>query len=553
MLDFKPQHRHQAALLSMDRSNGKVLHREPFQSVRPRHSPFSFFFTLTLLALIITLTGGCSLPTIDNRTVSVALPTEETLDTPLGRAIAPLAAEHPGESGVFALGNPRESFAVRVLLARAAAKTLDVQYYIWQNDTTGTLLMAALQEAAERGVRVRLLLDDHGTGGIDAHLMALNSHPNIEVRLFNPFANRGFKLLGYTYDFFRLNRRMHNKSFSVDGQATVIGGRNVGNEYFGATSGILKVDLDALLVGPIAEEVTRDFDRYWASGSSYPIERIVTVLDSDEQASALHQIMNSDKSPEAKRYLDTIRESTFMTTLLEGDSGLLWSKVTMVTDDPVKGLNSIKGEGLLMRQIEAILAKPERSVILVTPYFVPTKIGTDFFVAIAKSGVEVRIITNALEATDVLPVHAGYSKRRKALLKAGVMLFEMKHIPGDVETKTLLGHFGSSASSLHAKTFVKDGERVFIGSFNFDPRSMNLNTELGFVIDNAALAGEMENTIINNILSRAYEVHLDENGTLYWLEQQGEEVVRLDKEPSSNWFKNALITFLGILPIEWLL
>lgn len=320
-----------------------------------------------MLAMISLTTGGCALPSLDNRTVSTSMTALESRETALGSAIRPLAERHPDASGAHAMGDPRESFAVRVLLARAAERTLDVQYYIWHADTTGTLLMASLLEAANRGVRVKLLLDDNGIGGMDTNLATLNAHPDIEVRLFNPFPNRGFKKLGYLYDFRRLNPRMHNKSFTADSQATVIGGRNVGDEYFGATNGILKSDLDVLLAGPVAERVTTDFDRYWASESAYPIDRLVELPTAEEQEQALAVIRNAANKPESLEYVEAIRESTFIDALLSGEPGLLWSSVTAVTDDPAKGLGALEGKGLLINQLDRILARPERSVLLVSP------------------------------------------------------------------------------------------------------------------------------------------------------------------------------------------
>jgi len=505
------------------------------------------------LGVVLSSMGGCALPSLENRPPSVSLPSDQSRDTPLGQAITPLAARHSGKSGLHPMGDPRESFAVRVLLARAATRTLDLQYYIWHGDTTGTLLMAALREAAERGVRVRVLLDDNGIGGLDADLAFLDEHENIEVRLFNPFPTRRFKKFGYVHDFSRLNRRMHNKSFTADGQASVVGGRNVGDEYFGATAGVLKSDLDVLLVGPVASEISTDFDRYWVSDSAYPVSRLVPGLEDDEREQALATLENATAAPEAQTYLDAIRESTFIRTLLESNPELAWSDVRMVTDDPAKGLGKIEGEGLLINQLDTILARPERSVVLVSPYFVPTKAGTDAFVAMAERGVAVSILTNSLEATDVVPVHAGYAKRRKALLAAGVRLFEMKRLSDDQARNASAGPFGSSASSLHAKTFAIDGERAFIGSFNFDPRSMHLNTELGFVIESAALASEIEETIEGGVPDLAYEVRLGDDGSLYWLEQRGENTVRLEKEPNSGWGKRAAVVILSWLPIEWML
>ena len=481
------------------------------------------------------------------------MPAAETRDTALGRAVASRAEAHPGRSGVHPMSDPRESFAVRVLLARTAERTIDLQYYIWHGDTTGTLLMAALRKAAERGVRVRMLLDDNGIGGIDAELATLDAHENVEVRLFNPFPNREFKKLGYLHDFRRLNRRMHNKSFTVDAQASVVGGRNVGDEYFGATAGVLKSDLDALLVGPVVERISTDFDRYWASGSAYPIDRLVGPLKPAVSDAVLATFEGAATTPEARSYIEAIRRSDFIDRLLEGDPDLLWAEVRMVTDDPAKGLGRAEREGLLIGQLDELLDRPETSVTLVSPYFVPTEAGTDAFVRMAERGVRVSILTNALEATDVTPVHAGYAKRRAALLAAGVRLYEMKRLPGSGGRNASAGPFGSSASSLHAKTFAVDGRRAFIGSFNFDPRSMHLNTELGFVIDSPELAREIETTVDGGMPERAYEVFLDEDGDLHWLERRGQETVRHDEEPNSGWFRRTAVTVLGWLPIEWLL
>ncbi|WP_262358491.1 phospholipase D-like domain-containing protein, partial [Bordetella pertussis] len=225
---------------------------------------------LLALAGCAILLGACTLPPPVDRTASHALDATQARATPLGQGVGELADTHPGLSGFHVLGDAQDAFAARMLLARAATRTLDVQYYIWRNDMTGTLLLQALHAAAERGVRVRLLLDDNGISGLDDALAALDAHPNAEVRLFNPFPTRSFKALGYLTDFSRLNRRMHNKSFTVDNQATIIGGRNIGDEYFGATDGVLFADLDVLAVGPVVGDVSAEFDAYWASESAWP-------------------------------------------------------------------------------------------------------------------------------------------------------------------------------------------------------------------------------------------------------------------------------------------
>ncbi|MCQ4322090.1 phospholipase D family protein [Stutzerimonas stutzeri] len=503
----------------------------------------------TLLAPL----GGCNLPPLDNRSTASALDQVETLETPLGRAVAPRARANPKKSGIHALSDPHDAFAARALLARAAEKTLDVQYYIWHGDITGTLLFDELRAAAERGVRVRLLLDDNGTSGVDTELAALNSHSNIEIRLFNPFVFRKAKAIGYVTNFMRANRRMHNKSFTADSQASIIGGRNVGDEYFGATEGILFADLDVLAVGPVVADVSTDFDRYWASGSSYPVDLILPPAVGSALTSVAAAAKKTAESPAAAEYIRAIRDSGFITGLLEGKLDFEWADTRMVSDDPAKGLGKAVPSELMIHQLGGILGSPQSHVELVSPYFVPTTEGVDVFTGMAKRGVSVRVLTNSLDATDVAAVHAGYAKRRKALLKGGVVLYEMRRLASGNKRNESAGAFGSSGSSLHAKTFAVDQARVYIGSFNFDPRSANLNTELGFVIESPTMADAIEKAFDESIPLSAYEVRLSSGGQIYWIENRDGEEVRHDSEPETGFWKRTAVSLLSILPIEWML
>lgn len=495
--------------------------------------------------------AGCGLPE-QQLTPSRALSTEQAWTTRLGLALAPQLAAHPDRNGIYPLPDPHDAFAARALLARSAERTLDVQYYIWHGDLTGTLLLEELHDAADRGVRVRLLLDDNGTAGLDTELAALALHPQIEVRLFNPFVVRNPKWLGYLTDFPRANRRMHNKSFTADNLGTIIGGRNVGDEYFGATEGVLFADLDVLAIGPIVEEVSTDFDRYWASGSSYPVEQILPAVSAADLDQLSRQAELVEHDAAAARYVAAITGSDFLRRMLEDDLQLEWARARMVTDDPAKGLGLAADEDLLLYQLGRILESPVSEVVLVSPYFVPTAAGTEAFVAMAQRGIRLRILTNSLEATDVAAVHAGYAKRRKDLLRGGVELFEMRRLSPQLERNPSTGPFGSSGSSLHAKTFAIDGERIFIGSFNFDPRSANLNTELGFVIDSPALARTVHEAFDVAIPGNAYEVRMEDDA-LYWIERRGDRQIRYDTEPNTGLLKRGFIVFLSLLPIEWLL
>nr|WP_250832675.1 phospholipase D family protein [Marinobacter sediminum] len=503
----------------------------------------------------MTALVGCALPPLAERPESEAVTPRQTVDTRLGRAIAPSVGEHPDLSGIIMLNNPYDAFAARALLAEAADTSLDIQYYIWRYDITGKILFHTLYRAAERGVRVRLLLDDNGISGLDEPLAALDSHTGIEVRLFNPFAIRSPKLLGYLTDFSRLNHRMHNKSFTADNQATIVGGRNIADEYFGAGHGALFADLDVLAIGPVVADVSRDFDRYWSSALAYPVWQLLPEADEADLAQLVEEVSQLDDHSAASRYVRAVRRSQFLQRLLDQELAFSWDPVTMVSDDPAKAQGKGVADGLLSRQLSLALGQPEKSVTLVSPYFIPTDSGLDLFRKLEQAGVEVRVLTNSLEANDVALVHAGYAKYRKPLLKAGVELFEMRKLAGEdsVEEDLQSGLTGSSSSSLHAKTFVVDGKTLFVGSFNFDPRSTHINTELGFIIESRRLATVMETRFDEEVPLAAYELVLDEDGGLQWIERNGDQIIRYDHDPGTGPLKRMLLFLYSLLPIESLL
>lgn len=497
--------------------------------------------------------GYNSLPPLKDRTAAKALPSDTARTSPLGQIISPQASAHPGQSGIHPLQDPHDAFAARMVLTQAAQHTLDIQYYIWRKDLTGTLLFAALLAAADRGVHVRLLLDDNNTAGLDETLAALDSHPNIEIRLFNPFAIRSARWIGFITDFSRSNRRMHNKSFTADNQATIIGGRNIGDEYFGATDGILFADMDVLAAGPVVDDVSNDFDLYWASDSSYPVELILPLATPAQLSKLASNCKTAQLHPAATAYMRAWRTSTLMRKLHQGSLTLHWAVTQMVSDDPAKGLGHAPHDQLITHAISRIIGQPKSELELVSPYFVPGAEGVKAFTAMAEHGVKIKILTNSLDATDVPAVHAGYAKRRKPLLAAGIELYEMRRLSPEMKKDKSATRFGSSGSSLHAKTFSVDRSRVFVGSFNFDPRSAKLNTELGFIIESPAMAMQIEAAFKDTIPANSYEVRLSNNGTLYWLDSHQGRVIRYDNEPETSFWTRAWVGFLSILPIEWLL
>lgn len=492
-------------------------------------------------------------PSLEGRTVSQAI--EASSSTTLGRFAHTPASQRNGSSGVLPLLNGPDAFAARVALIRAAETALDVQYYIWQRDVTGLILLDELRQAAERGVRVRLLLDDNGISGIDEALAALDALPHMEVRLFNPFIFRAWKPAGYLFDFVRLNRRMHNKSLTADGAVSILGGRNIGDIYFGFGEGVQFLDTDVMVAGQAAVDIEGDFDRYWQSHSSHPIARIVA----DQEHASLERLIASAgqvrSSVEGRRYVARLLESDVVSQIDAGELAFEWTNVALVSDDPAKGLGNAEHRDLMFPQLMALLSKPTHSVDLVSAYFVPGKVFSEALARLSGAGIRVRILTNSQAATDVVLVHSAYVRYRPYLLRSGVDLYELKPAfspPDETAARGLAG--SSSRASLHSKSLAVDEERIFIGSFNFDPRSLLLNTEMGLLIDSPRMARALAATFPERYRQVSYVPGLEADGELIWDEvgADGTEI-RHQAEPGTTAASRLLLWFLGLLPIEWLL
>jgi cardiolipin synthase C len=396
---------------------------------------------LLLWAGVALATGCASLPPPAPRSASSAI--TDTAGTELGQALAPLLAAHPGLSGIHAMPNAFDAFAARMVLAGMAQRSIDAQYFIWRDDQVGMLLFQALWRAAERGVRVRLLLDDGGTSGIDATLALLDAHPHIELRLYNPFVQRGSRTLGYLSDFTRLNKRMHNKSFIADNQASVVGGRNIANEYFGAAGAIGFADLDVLAIGPVVQRVSAQFDLYWNSASAYPAAQFLAPPPADAAQRLQQAFAKALSDAVAVDYLNAVATSPILVDLLEDRLDLDWTHARLLYDDPAKTLDrSARTDVLLFPALMESLGKPTRSFDIVSPYFVPGEDGTALLAELARSGVQVRVLTNSLASSDESVVHAGYMKRREELLRAGVRLYELKPTANE-QPMQVRGRFGA--------------------------------------------------------------------------------------------------------------
>ncbi|MEY2919665.1 MAG: Cardiolipin synthase [Pseudomonadota bacterium] len=480
-------------------------------------------YTRTILrpvaVLLTLLVAGCSslAPRPD-------LPAEQAVPVAQGTALdgllAGAEAAHPGQSGFRLVREGPEAFAIRAHTASVAGRSLDVQTYIWNDDATGAYLAYSALTAADRGVKVRLLVDDMDARGKNYQFAALDAHPNIEVRMFNPFGSRtgalqfAFEAMG---SFSRINRRMHNKTWIVDNRIAIVGGRNLGNEYFGASKEVNFVDLDFAMVGPIVRDASASFDRYWNSPASYPM---ALLAPDDVTSAALDALRKSAASRmEAARndpFAVELRNSDAIQRLVAGDWPMHWTaQYRFVADDPAKATG--KGGGLGGSEVLAVLApalqKATQQVTVISPYFVPGKGGTEYLVGRVNSGVRVRVLTNSLAANDVAMVYGGYAKARPDLLAGGVKLWELKPRAGSAAKPSM---FGSSGASLHTKALASDSSGLFVGSYNLDPRSTSLNCEQGVFVVEPVVALQLEAIFDQESAGeRAWSVTLD-NGKLRW-------------------------------------
>lgn len=442
---------------------------------------------------------------------------------------------------LYLLDEPQEALAARAALIDQADQSLDIQYYIWRFDNSGKMLFQKLWQAAERGVRIRLLLDDNNTRKMDEVLKNLDQHHLIQIRLFNPFVNRSFRLLAYLTDFPRLNRRMHNKSLIADNFASIIGGRNIGDEYFNSHRDTSFADLDVLVKGEIVQDISADFDRYWNSDSSYPFAELV----SDSHSSELPE----ENFLYSEVYSQEVYESDIYQHIAKGSLPFIASPMKLISDHPAKALNR-HNETDMMSSLNQALEIPQKSLYLVSPYFVPTQTGMKILERLRQKEIDITVFTNSLRATDVAAVHSGYARYRKPLLNQNIKLYEFKSSQAVPKSKDK-GLTGSSATSLHAKTFIVDRERLFIGSLNLDPRSAKLNTEMGLLVYSPQLAAQIEDNLNQHTMQTAYQVSLDENNKLQWTDPETGEVSR--NEPEAGFWKRWLSRFLSVLPIERLL
>jgi putative cardiolipin synthase len=501
------------------------------------------------IGLAVLLAAGCA--TIDYdypRSESYFLP--NTSDTSLAKDIEPVVARHPSDqSGFYPMNDGVDALATRLLLAEQAEKSIDVQYYLIKNDIVGRVFIYYLLQAADRGVRVRLLLDDMFTSGYDVGIAALHSHPNFEIRIFNPF-HRGAagRAQSALTGFSRINRRMHNKSFTVDNQITIVGGRNIADEYFGVREDAKFGDLDVIGIGSVVQDVSNMFDTYWNHETALPVPAFVKELDDPEAAlQALRdEFANVVEETRKSRYAEAVR--TRYLEYIDRDKQLFeWAPYQLVVDSPDKGIKkkSQEADSITTPLIESI-ESAEREILIISPYFVPLKGGVEGLSALQKRGINVIVVTNSLAANNQFTVHGGYAPARKPLLEAGVQIYEVRP-DADVAGTEFVNASGGRAT-LHTKAFIVDDRETFIGSFNFDPRSANINTELGVIIRDPELAHVFTVLVKEALPKQTFEVFLNDEGKLRWRGYNGSEEVIYDKEPETTWGQRTKAWFARIIP-----
>lgn len=558
------------------------------------------------MALCLILASCQGLPKLAKAPVSKAV-------VPLANPAFAKAGADGGEqsarlSGVSRIDNGPEAFATRVALCRFARQSLDMQYYIWDGDQTGTYLLGEMLGAADRGVRVRLLLDDitsqgivegiltqlatsvrvvanevedglalvtpqamqrrnrmrslmdeiH-TGGRDLVAAALDTHPNIEVRMFNPFSSRKlgsiarvFQLVG---DFSRLNRRMHNKIFAADNQLAVLGGRNIADKYFGMDAEHNWRDLDLLVRGPVVRDVSSSFDLYWNSQWAVPVQAFAWRARSGQRLAMLRKeldVVFNGKGDPTQQNLD--QDEAVAGALRRVTSRMFEAPVSVVADVPEKFSGS--GKPLVADALSGLADESRKEILIESAYFVPANRTFDRMEQRLGDGVAIRALTNSLSSTNQVASHAGYVKHRKDLLRSGVTMHELR-THGDASLFGFLTR--GSRAGIHTKAVVFDRERVFVGTFNLDPRSADLNTEIGLLVESPALSAEIAKFIEQGMQpDRSWRVDFKRmgermNGGLIWSTGDPANPITARREPESDFGSRLLMRILSWLPIDGLL
>jgi putative cardiolipin synthase len=504
---------------------------------------------LLAAATLAVLLSGCG-TTVNwdhPRPVSTAFERPET--TTVGAMLHEVSAQHPGQSGFALVPEDDKAFAARLAMADFAEKTLDAQYYIWDVDTTGRIFADRLIRAADRGVRVRLLIDDHYQNEtLDHSIAVLDAHPNIEVRFFNPVHNRRWRAWSFLSDFGRVNHRMHNKLLIMDNALGITGGRNIADTYFGVRPDQNFRDLDLAMAGPVVQDLSAGFDRFWNSEWAVPVGAVVNEKASSEEfakrrgklseniAAAGFPFAVDEEIGKLKRDLTLLRDA------------FIWAPGHALVEDPAR-VNNDSGSLVITDAIIDRLDHTNKELLIESPYFILLDRGVEIVKELTARGVSVRVLTNSAATNDVLAAHAGYANTREALLEAGIDLYELRPDSNMKRAWSLAA--GKSRSALHSKAMVFDRQTIFVGSFNLDPRSRFINTEIGVMVDSPALAAELATFMDEGVApGSAFRLSLDAKGDIVWTAEANGATVTYDTDPDTSVWRRFLIDLVGLLPID---
>lgn len=464
-----------------------------------------------------------------------------------------------GKTAYLPLYDGFMSMAARLYLINQAKYHLDLQYYIWKDDYIGNMILSQLLKAADRGVKVRVQIDDQNGTQLDDKLLALAQHPNFEVRLFNPYKFRQLRALDYGFRMKYINSRMHNKLIIADGTAAVTGGRNISSEYFDASKDFQFSDVDIFFAGKPAHDANQTFIKFWNDDLSYDIRQVLNDSGNPQLLKRLRTEFKEDEvdKNELKRRVG-IAEQQIDEQLRKRP--IKWGNAYFVADAPSKVRRSAQNGDYIYTHMLELMGEPKDHLELVSSYFIPTQEGADYLSKRSQQGVKIRILTNSFQANDVALVHAYYQQYRKQLLKNGIELWEFKpYIERpkrtwyEIMTGNIIPAKNKNSSSLHAKFFDLDG-MVFIGSFNFDPRSAYLNTEVGLVIESDQLQDEITKSLNQYLPRMAYQLKLDKEGEIIWLEHQKDgSVIQHNHDPETTQFQRYMMNLATKFPGEWLM
>ncbi|MGC1816394.1 MAG: phospholipase D family protein [Casimicrobiaceae bacterium] len=522
------------------------------------------FVALGLVAMLAvgcaTLPPGADFP----KTISSALTHPE--QTRLGRQFDGAARKHGGNSAFRLLSVGVDGFLARAQMINAAERTLDLEYFIFRQDETGQLLTDALLHAADRGVRVRVLVDDADTLKGDGQIAALSADPKIDIRIFNPFTYRGhtelFRAVEFAFNASRLDYRMHNKLLVVDNAIALVGGRNIGDQYFQVDPESQFGDDDVFAAGPIVKDLSRTFDDFWNSALAIPVAGLGDGKHSHAALEAYRKTLDEHRrqlKADGTDYASRVAGGEPLAGMLSGRLPLVWAHAQVVYDSPDKKRvekGEIVGE-LMHRTVADAVAAVRSELLMVTPFLIPGNDGMRLFKDLRKRGVRVRILTNSLESTPELVAQSGYMRYRVPLLEDGVELYEIRALLGNAR-----GSGESSAATrsgnyaLHAKLFVFDRQRLYIGSMNFDQRSHHLNTEVGLIIDSPELARQTAarfDSIVVPANSYALGLRKDPMGgapELIWRTREDGMNVDYESEPARSAWQRMQVEFLSLLPLD---